>query len=190
MTNVITALGIIFWATIIILMIKYFITELLKSYHSNWNTLIDNFDYSPKEFYAKLKVELESHGVKNISIREKFIKEGGVMSHSRIYLRATWKDYQYDICGCKFGNGFFISWWLLYKNSLGKIIVSKIPFVGAWIAHKLYPVTYYRIDTASMFMSYAQASVLKVVDDITNGKGVRALTESERKPILNDIFVR
>lgn len=185
-----TVIIIILWGIIIFLIIKYFITELLKNYHSNWNTLIDNFDYSPKEFYAKLKIELESHGVKNINIIEKFIKEGGVMSHSRIYLRATWKDYQYDICGCKFGNGFFISWWLFYKDSLGKIIVSKIPFVGRWIAEKLYPVTYYRIDTASMFMSYAQASVLKVIDDITNDKGVRALSEAERKPILNDIFKR
>ncbi len=41
-----------------------------------------------------------------------------------------------------------------------------------------------------MFMSYAQTSVLKVIDDITNDKGVRALTEAERKPILNNIFVR
>lgn len=185
-----TVLIIILWGIIIFLIIKYFITELLKNYHSNWNTLIDNFDYSPKEFYAKLKIELESHGVKNIHIVEKFIKEGGVMSHSRIYLRATWKDYQYDICGCKFGNSFFISWWLFYKDTIGKIIVSKIPFVGRWIAEKLYPVTYYRIDTASIFMSYAQASVLKVIDDITNDKGVRALSEAERKPILNDIFKR
>lgn len=175
---------------ILFVIIKNLINKLLQDHHSNWNTLIDNFDYSPKEFYTKLKIELESHGVKNIKIVEKFIKEGGAMSHSRIYLRATWKDYQYDICGCKFGNGFFISWWLLYKNSLGKIIVSKIPFVGTWVAHKFYPITYYRIDTASMFMSYAQASVLKVINDITNDKGVRALTEVERKPILNNIFAR
>ena len=49
---------------------------------------------------------------------------------------------------------------------------------------KLYPVTYYRIDTASMFMSYAQSSVLKIIDEITNNKGTRALTENERKPVL------
>ena len=76
------------------------------------------------------------------------------------------------------------------KRSLGKILISKIPFVGGWLARKLYPVTYYRIDTASMFMSYAQSSVLKVIEDITNDKGVRALTEAERKPVLNNIFIR
>jgi len=172
------------------LVLKFIFSRTLKSYHSRWNTLIDNFEYSPKEFYSRLKTELESHGVSNITIKEKYIKVGGVMSYSRIYLRATWKDYQYDICGAKFGHGFFVSWWLMYKDSIWKILISKIPFIGVWLAQKLYPVTYYRIDTASMFMSYAQSSVLKVVEDITNNKGVRVLTEAERKPILNDIFIR
>lgn len=178
------------YGIIIVFIIKHIVSELLKNYHSNWNTLIDNFDYSPKEFYKLLKVELESHGITNIKIYEKSIQEGGVMSHARIYLRATWKDYQYDICGCKFGKGFFISWWLIYKDSLEKIIISKIPFVGKWVANAWYPVTYHRIDTASMFMTYVHSSVLKVIEDITNDKGVRALTEDERKPVLNNVFIR
>ncbi len=180
----------VLYGIITFLILKFIFGKTLKKHHSNWNTLIDNFDYSSKEFYTQLKEELESHGVTNITIREKNLKEGSILSASRIYLRATWKEYQYDICGANFGNGFFISWWLLYKNSIGKILISKIPFIGKWLAKKLYPVTYYRIDTASMFMSYAQSSVLKVIEDITNEKGVRALTETERKPILNNIFVR
>jgi hypothetical protein len=180
----------VLYGIITFLTLKFIFGKTLKSHHSNWNTLIDNFDYSSREFYTQLKEELELHGVTNITIREKNLKEGSILSASRIYLRATWKEYQYDICGANFGNGFFISWWLLYKNSIGKILISKIPFIGKWLAKKLYPVTYYRIDTASMFMSYAQSSVLKVIEDITNEKGVRALTETERKPILNNIFVR
>lgn len=180
----------IIYVIIAFLILKFIFSKTLKNHHSNWNTLIDNFDFSSKEFYALLKTELESHGVTRISIKETIHKEGGMMSHSRLYLRATWKDYQYDICGAKFGNGFFISWWLLYKDSIGKILISKIPFIGSWIARKLYPVTYYRIDTASMFMSYAQSSVLKVIEDITNDKGIRALSEVERKPVLNNIFIR
>jgi len=172
------------------LFLKFIFSKTLKNHHSNWNTLIDNFEYSPKEFYQRLKTELESHGVTRISIKETTHKEGGMMSHSRLYLRATWKNYQYDVCCSKFGHGVFFSWWLLYKDSIGKILISKIPFIGGWLARKLYPVTYYRIDTASMFMSYAQSSVLKVIEDITNNKGVRALTEAEKKPVLNNIFIR
>ncbi|NVK52477.1 MAG: hypothetical protein HWD85_06045 [Flavobacteriaceae bacterium] len=178
------------YGIITFLILKHLFNEPLKEYHSNWNTLIDNFNYSSKEFYKRLKLELESHGIKNIKIREKNLSEGGIMSHLRIYLRVTWKGYQYDICACKFGNGFFISWWLFYKNSFWKIVVSKIPFVGGILAQKLYPVTYYRIDTASMFMSYAQQSVLKVINDICNNQGVRVLSEAECKPLLSDVFKR
>ena len=78
----------------------------------------------------------------------------------------------------------------MIKDSLLKLLISKIPFVGKWLGEIWFPVTYYRVDSASMFMSYAQASVLKVIEDITNGQGTRALTETERKPILNDVFKR
>ena len=174
----------------LVLILKFIFTSTLKNFHSRWNTLIDDFNFSSEEFYNLLKEELESNEIKGITTSYIFLKEGGTFSARRTYLRLNWKDYQYDICAAPFGKGFFISWWLLYKNSFGQILVSKIPFIGGWLASKLYPVTYYKIDTASMFMSYAQSSVLKVIDDITSDKGVRALTESERKPILQDIFKR
>ena len=105
-------------------------------------------------------------------------------------LESSGKKYQYDICAAPFGDGFFVSWWLLDRASWIQILIRLIPFIGSWLVRKLYPITYYKIDTASMFMTYAQASVLKVIKDITNDKGVRALSEAERKPILNDIFKR
>jgi len=178
------------YGLIAFLILKSIFSASLKSYHSRWNTLIDNFNFSTKEFYKLLKEELENQGIKRIRMEQVSLKEGNALSSRRTYLRITWKDYQYDICGAPFGNGFFISWWLLYKNSVGQILISKIPFVGGWLARKLYPVTYYKIDTASMFMSYAQAAVLKVIDDITKSQGIRSLSEQERKPTLQDIFKR
>lgn len=175
---------------IVFLILKSIFSATLKSHHSRWNTLIDGFDFSTHEFYKLLKEELQNQGINRISINTVSLKEGNAFSSRRSYLRVTWKDYQYDVCAAPFGKGFFISWWLLYKNSIGQILISKIPFVGSWLARKLYPVTYYKIDTASMFMSYAQSSVLKVIDGITNDKGIRALSETERKPTLQDIFKR
>ena len=175
---------------IVFLILKFVFGKQLKTHHSNWNTLIDNFEYSSKEFYQRLAVELKSHGITKIRTEKVHLNEGGVMSSSRLYLRVTWRDYQYDICGAPFGKGFFISWWMLYKSSFGQILISNIPFIGGWLAKKLYPVTYYRSDTASMFMSYAQQSVLKVIEDITKDTGLRALSEADKKPILNDIFKR
>jgi hypothetical protein len=40
------------------------------------------------------------------------------------------------------------------------------------------------MDTALMFQESVHNAVLEVVDCITAAKGIRALTEAERKPIL------
>lgn len=162
----------------------------LKNYHSNWNTLVDNFNFSSEEFYHQLREELDSQGIKKVYIHQVAIEEGNAFSQRRKYLRVEWKDYQFDFCAAPFGRGFFLSWWMLYKNPLGQVIFSKIPFIGKWMVRNFYPITYYKIDTASMFMTYAHQAVLNVIDSITKNNAVRSLSENERKPILNDIFKR
>jgi hypothetical protein len=41
-----------------------------------------------------------------------------------------------------------------------------------------------------MFQSIAHTAVLRVLDGLTNAKGLRALSESERKPLMRDFFSR
>lgn len=178
------------YIVLIIIVLVFILSKKIENYHSRWNTLIDDFNFSTQEFYQLLKEELLNNKIHGINIGQVSLNVGGPLSSQRIYLRVTWKEYQYDVCAAPFGKGFFVSWWLMYNDSIAEILISKIPFIGTRLLRKLYPITYYRIDSASMFMTYAQSSVLKVIDDITNGKGVRALTEAERKPVLNDIFVR
>lgn len=162
----------------------------IPTLHAHWNTLIDDFEFSTKEFYALLTRELESHGINRISIKEKHLSMGNQLSGRRIYLRVRWKDYTYDCCCAPFGKGTFVSWWMFTEKTGFELLLSKIPFVGMYWVRVLFPVTYYSVDTASMFRSYTQTSVLKVIDDITKNRGIRVLSEAERKPILNDIFKR
>ncbi len=180
----------LFWIIITSLLFYLIFTKTKKDYHSHWNTLIDEFDYSTENFYQKFKKELLSHGVSGISTSSVSLHEGSLLSSRRRYVRVSWKDYQYDICAAAIGEGFFISWWLLNKTPVLKILITRIPFLGSWLANKIYPITYYKIDTASMFMTYCQRSVLNVIDNITKDTGVRSLSESDRKPILRDIFKR
>ena len=179
------------WLYIIvgIIILLLILKRTQKSFHSHWNTLIPNFKYQSKDFYAELKKELLSHDIKGIKTSFVTLKEGGMASSRRLYLRIEWKNYQYDFCCAPFGDGLFLSSWLLYKTSVGQIIVSRTPFVGNWLTKKLYPVTYYKVDTASMFMTYCHNAVLKVTDDITKDSGIR-ISEADRKPLLKDIFKR
>jgi hypothetical protein len=173
-----------------LVIIKLLFGSAIKFYHSYWNTLINSFEYSTEAFYKKFKKELLSHGVSGITTSDISIREGNIFSSRRRYIRVTWKNFQYDICAAPFGDGFFISWWLLDKLSWVQIIISLIPWLGPWLIRKLFTVTYYKIDTATMLMRFCHQSVLRVIDDITNDKGICSMSENERKPILNDIFKR
>lgn len=177
---------------IIILVIIVFINLLRKpkeDYHSNWAQLLPGFKFSTKEFYVLVKQEMESHEIKELSFKKISLKTGSVFSSERLYLKVEWEEYHYDLCFAPFGDGCFVSWWLIYETSSDEEFLTKIPFIGEWIRQAFYRKTYYKIDTASMFMTYAHHSVLAVIDEITKNTGIR-LTELERRPILNNIFAR
>ena len=82
---------------------------------------------------------------------------------------------------------------ILINRSAGKNwvrYVLVIPVIG-WLMQRLFmPPTYYRIDTESMFRTAIDAAVKEVVDQMIQAKGLRALTELERKPILREFFQR
>ena len=168
---------------------QIFFKRRIKDDHSNWNTYIDKFEFSSDKFYALLQHELNSQGIKSLLIEKVSLPEGGILSSRRKYLRVTWKDFQYDICAAPFGKGFFISWWLLYRRTLMQLLVMRIPFLGSWLSGMFYPVTYYKMDTASMLMGIAQASVLKVTDSITKEKGIR-IPDDQRRPDIKVMNLR
>lgn len=65
-----------------------------------------------------------------------------------------------------------------------------VPYIGAIYERIFKPTTYYRMDTALMFQESVRRAVLDGVDELTKAKGVRSLTELERKPILKEFFRR
>lgn len=178
-------------STVLLIILFWIFKKRVRDFHSNWNTLLDNFSYSTEEFYKLLQKELYSHGIKDMTMVKKNLSTDSLGISKRKYLRIYWKDYEYYICAAPFGNnGFFISWHLIYDDPTMKLIISKIPFVGSWLADRLFHITFYKRDTASMFMTYTHQSVLKVIDEITNEKGVRTLIESERTPRITDFNKR
>lgn len=60
-----------------------------------------------------------------------------------------------------------------------------VPVVG-WVHQWLFaPITFYRLDTASMFRATVHQAVLEALDDLTTQKGLKALAPEERKPTLD-----
>lgn len=174
---------------LVLIIIIGLIRKPKEDYHSNWAQLLSGFKFSTKEFYELIRSEMNGHEIIGLSFEEISLKTGNIFSHERLYFRIKWRDYHYDLCFAPFGDGCFVSWWLIFKTTAEEEFFTRIPFIGGWIKQAFYRQTYYKIDTASMFMTYAHNSVLTVIDDITKGTSIR-LSESDRKPILNDLFKR
>jgi hypothetical protein len=164
---------------------------------SHWYQRFEGFSIKPEDFYETLSHAIERRKIPDASLNQIECAEGGAFSAKRLYLRVDRKSHYFDICGAPFGNGYFISWWLIQKPSgclTGCLMsLAPIPYVRVFSAMLLSffaPITYYRIDTELMFQSAVHSAVLEIVDRITEKRGVRALSESERKPIMRDFFQR
>ena len=158
----------------------------------HWNHLIEDFDTSSQQFYTLVEEAIKRRNLPKVKLSRIYWKEGGVMSAKREYLRVKRREHVFDICGAPYGNAFFFSTWLGEFRSGCLSLILEIPFVGValkfFIGFLINPMTYYRVDTAHMFQKSVHAAVMEVIDALTEEKGLKALTESERKPIMKDFF--
>lgn len=178
-----------FYIILGVILLIWIFKKRTPNYHSHWNTLIPNFTYSSEDFYKQLEQELSSHSIDGLEIWRVRLREGGIASSKRVYLRVSWNNFEYDMCCAPFGDGLFLSWWLTYTSSDYAQYMSRIPMIGNRLARAFFPTTYYMMDSASMFMRYCHTSVLSVAEMITKDTGTR-IDLQERKPILKDIFKR
>ncbi|MGV7222186.1 MAG: hypothetical protein ACQ9MH_11710 [Nitrospinales bacterium] len=162
----------------------------VSSVFSHWNTLIQGLQASPKDFYTSVEESINKMGIPDVKLSRVDWKEGGMLSAKREYLQVRRKEYLFDICGAPFGNGFFVSWWLGEVQSGFLYFLANIPIIGIIFRLFIRPMTYYKMDTANMFQSAIQSAVMEAVDGLTKAKGIRALSELERKPILRDFYNR
>ncbi len=61
-----------------------------------------------------------------------------------------------------------------------------MPLLGPIYERIFRPQTYYKVDTALMFQDAVHNAVLEVIDQISTVKGIRPLSEFERKPIMRE----
>jgi hypothetical protein len=69
-------------------------------------------------------------------------------------------------------------------------LVQSLPLVGVLYEWLFKPQTFYRLDTMAMFQKAVHSAVLEVIDTMTTEKGVRALADADRKPIMREFYSR
>jgi hypothetical protein len=118
----------------------------------------------------------------DVKIKRVTFSESGIFSSKREYLRITRKEFMFDICAAPFGSMFFVSYWQGEETLSVKSILTKIPFIGTFLARLFNSKTYYQLDTENMFSSCIRACVMEAIDNITSTNGIRGLSLAEMKP--------
>jgi hypothetical protein len=155
---------------------------------SHWGTMIEELSASVQTFYTDIEEAIQRRSVPDLQVSRAVSREGGPLSANREYLQVRRNEYVFHICGAPFANGFFVSYWLGEYQGFWRSLIASFPMADLLFAGLLRPLTYYRIDTANMFLSLVHTAVLEVVDGMIEAKGVRKLSEADRKPIKTELL--
>jgi len=174
---------------IILAIIVYIAVRLLQKTEAigNWSHLFPNMQQDPNSFYDLVEKNLLERQVPDFSSSRVTLNEGGILSHTRLYLEVSRGDYIFHICAAPWGTGFFFSWWVRQKLSDIDQLLILIPFAGPRIVKLRQYQSYYKLDTDAMFRKSVHQSVLAAIDQLTEAKGIR-ISELERMPDLRSMI--
>ena len=87
----------------------------------HWISFLDDFSFSPQEFYDAIEKELQARKIPSMEISREEFAEGGVLSDRRIYLRLFRERLALYTCAAPFGTGYFFSCRTVYVPALVRL---------------------------------------------------------------------
>lgn len=148
---------------------------------NQWQHCFDDFKFSAVDFYAIVEKEIKKRKPPKVSMKRISYPEAGITSHNRIYLEVTFQNIRFIICAAPYGSGFFVSWRSGTTITFFQDMLTRLPFVGRYISNAYDSRTYFQLDTEGMFMNTVKNAVMEAIDEVTNQKGIRSLTEEEKR---------
>jgi len=118
--------------------------------------MVPGLQQSAQEFYASIEACLSPHGLQDLSA-------------DREYQQIRQSSHVFHVCAAPYGNGLFVSSWLGQIESGFFAWLASLP-LGRIFQRFVKPLTYYKVDTASMFQSIAHGAVLAALDGVTPGQ--------------------
>lgn len=159
-----------------------------ETLHSHWHQSISGLTVDAKEFYERVAQAVAAKNIPGVQISGTYFAEGAIGSAQRLYLRVKRNEYYFDICGAPFADGSFVSWWMVEDAGCARGCLLAIPVLGWLLLVLIFRETYYKVDSRLMFQDAVHSAVLEVVDAYTSAKGLKALSESERRPRMEKLL--
>lgn len=178
--------ALIFW--LLIILVPIYLLSVKSENIGNWCTLYPNMNYDPEVYYQRVTDIISKHEVPNFHSKHRTFNEGGYMSNERLYLEVRRGEYLYHVCAAPWGTDFFFSWWQRKRYRPITKLLIKTPLLGPIIKSLNESATYYKLDTDAAFNASVQHAIQEAINEITDAKGLRRLTESEWKPDLRAII--
>ncbi len=157
---------------------------------SHWSTMLPKLELSSDDFYQAIEEKIAAESLKEIKVERVTLSEGGIFSNKRSYLQVKRAEHVFHICAAPYGHNYFLSYWLGQLDSELWALLSRIPGVGMIASRFLKPVTYFKLDTASIFQSLIHGAIMETLDEWSESKGTRKLVPEERKPIMRDFLAQ
>lgn len=186
-------LGIIGGISLIIYLVLQANRPLVAYSKGHWHQRIDGLQGTTHDFYDAVQAALREQNLPDVHIKIVPFYETNVLGDRRDYLRVRRGEHIFDLCVAPFGNTFFISSWLSENPRLLLNFLATWPILGWFvrIGMRLFdPLTYYKVDGGLMFQGAVHACVLQVLDQMLNAQGLDPLPETERKPIMRELYPR
>ncbi|MGB8356677.1 MAG: hypothetical protein WCD79_22455 [Chthoniobacteraceae bacterium] len=182
---------------------------------SHWAKLFEGIHVTPSELYDLIESCIKSREVADFQSSRLEWHEGGTFSDKRQYLRINRRDFDFYVCAAPYGSGFFVSsrlitpkginWLLAIPLGLlcflliafillkvfgffGILLAFASAIVGIILFLNANKLTFYKIDTGHMFQQVVHQSLMEAIDQMTKAAGIVPLSESERKPVMHELF--
>jgi hypothetical protein len=111
-----------------------------------WHVMVSGFETSTDAFYQAIRDEVEAKRLPDVEISERELREGGMLSARRRYLRLRHGRIVFDVCSAPFGTAWYFScrfgeipmrlrWWeslAIVATALGLLALHVALLGQAW----------------------------------------------------------
>lgn len=151
-------------------------------------TFLENYPLTPLQFYQSLTEAFNRRHIVGVEISEESRMEWHLLSTRRIYLLLRFRGTVCILSAITLGTGFLVSWRYSTNPSRTLLILFQVPFVGAALERLWTPPTFYQTDLYHIFEQIIRSSILETTNLLTAEEGVRPLTETETRPLLQEFY--
>lgn len=166
------------------LVVHLFTTNPTYRFHQIY---LERYPVTPLELYAMITDVFATRQIIGVQIRRVARLEWHLLSTRRIYLLIQFRGSACFISAIPMGTGIFITWRYSAMPSKFLLILFEVPIFGVIAERLLAPPTFYRTDVYQAFEESVRECVIEATRVLTQ-RGVRALNETERRPLLREFY--